>query len=162
MSIWHVSDYLNITLDDDYHLKGNVIFLNEEKDLSLPDILRAFYYRGKNGARFNQKLRSQIIESIFEMEESEELETTSSVFFREILNLPSNVGSTLYVMNELGVLGAYLPEFGEMVGFFQPGVYHCYTADEHTFIALINLENLSEKENLNFGEGMYFSNVGKK
>lgn len=147
-----VSDYLSINLDDDYQLKGNVIFLSDDKDLSLPDILRAFYYRGKNGARFNQMLRSQIIESIFEMEESEELETISSVFFREILNLPSNVGNTLYVMNELGVLGAYLPEFREMVGFFQPGVYHCYTADEHTLIALINLENLSEKEN-------YLSNI---
>jgi [protein-PII] uridylyltransferase len=35
-------------------------------------------------------------------------------------------------MNELGVLGAFMPEFGEMVGFFQAGVYHTYTSDEHT------------------------------
>jgi len=31
-----------------------------------------------------------------------------------------------------------------MVGYFQPGVYHCYTADEHTLIALNNLEKLYE------------------
>ncbi len=48
-------------------------------------------------------------------------------------------------MNELGVLSAFLPEFKELVGFFQPGVYHCYTADEHTLIALNSLENLDEK-----------------
>jgi [protein-PII] uridylyltransferase len=51
-------------------------------------------------------------------------------------------------MNELGVLGAFLPEFKDLVGFFQPGVYHCYTADEHTLIALNTIENLDNK-NLN-------------
>jgi [protein-PII] uridylyltransferase len=45
-------------------------------------------------------------------------------------------------MNELGVLGAFLPEFKDLIGFFQPGVYHCYTSDEHTLIALKNLEEL--------------------
>jgi len=48
-------------------------------------------------------------------------------------------------MNELGVLGAFLPEFKELIGFFQPGVYHCYTADEHTLIALNNLEKLTDE-----------------
>ncbi|MCK5457287.1 MAG: HD domain-containing protein, partial [Melioribacteraceae bacterium] len=70
----------------------------------------------------------------------------SSVFFREILKLPHNVGETLSVMNGLGVLGAFLPEFRELVGFFQPGVYHCYTADEHTLIAIQNLEKLSGQD----------------
>jgi len=46
------------------------------------------------------------------------------------------------------VLSVFLPEFKEIVGFFQPGVYHCYTADEHTLIALTNLENLSNDESL--------------
>jgi [protein-PII] uridylyltransferase len=48
-------------------------------------------------------------------------------------------------MNELGVLSAFLTEFKDLVGFFQPGVYHCYTADEHTIIALSNLEKLKDE-----------------
>lgn len=66
-------------------------------------------------------------------------------FFREILKFPRNVGATLSIMNELGVLGAFLPEFGDLNGFMQHGVYHCYTADEHTLITIKNLENFQIK-----------------
>ncbi len=141
-----ISEYLTVELDDTFVQKGNIIAVNEHKELSFSDILRAFYYRGKYNARFNQQLRSQITESVLEFEEEEFTENTSSVFFREILKLPGNVGTTLYVMNQLGVLGAYLPAFKELVGFFQPGVYHCYTADEHTLIAIENVEKLQEDE----------------
>ena len=68
----------------------------------------------------------------------------SSVFFREILKLPKNVGQTLSVMNELGVLSSFLPEFEDLIGFLQHGVYHCYTADEHTLITIKNVEMLEK------------------
>lgn len=141
-----ISEFLTIQLDDDFIQRGNVISISHARELSLSDILRAFYYRGKSEARFDQQLRSAITDKVFDYEEEQLDENTSSVFFREILKLPKNVGKTLSVMNELGVLGAYLPEFKEMVGFFQPGVYHCYTADEHTLIAIRNLEDLAEED----------------
>jgi [protein-PII] uridylyltransferase len=141
-----ISEYLTIDLDDDFVIRGDTISLNENRDINIQDIIRAFYYRGKNDARFDQQLRSLIIESAFDFEEEQFFENTSSVFFREILKLPKNVGKTLSVMNELGVLSAYLPEFKDMIGFFQPGVYHCYTADEHTLIAIQNIEKLSDDE----------------
>ncbi len=50
-------------------------------------------------------------------------------------------------MNEFGFLDILLPEFRNLNGFFQPGVYHCYTADEHTLIALQNVENLINEDN---------------
>lgn len=137
---------LIIKIDDDFSIKGNVISFTNNNPLSMPEILRAFFYRGLHDARFDKELRSQIIESVCNKNDLGNF-ADSSVFFREILCLPQNVGKTLYVMNELGVLGAYLPEFKDLVGFFQPGVYHCYTADEHTLIALINLENLQQEEN---------------
>lgn len=143
-----LSNYLSIHLDDDFSLKGNKIFLNHEKKLTLSSILRAFYYRGFYDARLEENLRAQIIETVVDHEETQALEPQSSVFFREILKLPKNVGKTLTVMNELGVLGAFLPEFKELVGYFQPGVYHCYTADEHTLIALNNVEKLSDEASL--------------
>jgi len=140
-----LSDYLLIQLDDDFSLKGNVIYKTSRTELSLSIILRAMYYRGLYDARFDEHLRSKIIEAIIDHEETQILEAKSSVFFREILKLPKNVGKTLATMNELGVLSAFLPEFKDLVGYFQPGVYHCYTADEHTIIALTTLEMLSEE-----------------
>ena len=143
-----ISDYLAIHLDDDFSLKGNIVFQTSSTELTLSVILRAFYYRGLYDARFDDQLRSKILEAVIDYEEDQIIEQKSSVFFREILKLPNNVGKTLSAMNELGVLSVFLPEFKEIVGFFQPGVYHCYTADEHTLIALTNLENLSNDESL--------------
>lgn len=142
-----ISDYLAIPLDDDFSIKGNVIYLVSDVELTMSVILRAFYYRGLHDARFDENLRSKIIEAVIDHEETHTLEHQSSVFFREILRLPKHVSKTLNAMNELGVLGAFLPEFKEMINFFQPGVYHCYTADEHTLVALSNLENLYYENN---------------
>jgi len=142
-----LSDYLLINLDDDFEIKGDILKFKSDRLLSISDIMRAFYYRCINDARFEQNLRSLIIESIHLIEETNPLEATSSVFFRELLNLPANVGKTLLAMSEFGFLDILLPEFRSLNGFFQPGVYHCYTADEHTLIALQNLENLSEEDN---------------
>lgn len=154
-----ISDYLSIPLDDDFSLKGNVIYQTSKTELTMSVILRAFYYRCLYDARFDDDLRSQIIEAVIDHEETKSLELQSSVFFREILKLPKNVSKTLFAMNELGVLGAFLPEFKEMINFFQPGVYHCYTADEHTLVALSNLENLNYENNF---LGRLFQSIKEK
>jgi len=138
-----ISDYLSIPLDEDFTIKGSVIYLANDIELTMSVIMRAFYYRCLHDGHFDEHLRSAIIEAVVDHEEIQNLEPASSVFFREILKLPKNVGKTLNIMNELGVLGTFLPEFRDLIGFFQPGVYHCYTADEHTLIALNNLENLA-------------------
>ncbi len=139
------SEILTVQLDDDFILRGNTVSYTGSEEITLPTIMRAFYYRGFYTARLDDALRSSIIEAVIDLNESSIFEPNSSAFFREILKLPKNVGKTLYAMNELGVLGAFLPEFKDLVGFFQPGVYHCYTADEHTLIALNNLENLENE-----------------
>lgn len=133
---------LDIILDDDFKLTGKTISRRSKDTLSLSDILRAHYYRGLYAARFDEKLRSDIIEMVESSEDIDTKEFASSVFFREIIKLPKNVGKTLSVMNELGVLGAFLPEFGDLSGFLQHGVYHCYTTDEHTLTTIKNVENL--------------------
>lgn len=142
-----LSDYLTINLDDDFEIKGDLLKFKNDRILSISDIMRAFYYRCLNDARFEQNLRSLIIESIHLIEETNPFEATSSVFFRELLKLPTKVGKTLMAMNEFSFLDILLPEFKNLNGFFQPGVYHCYTADEHTLIAIQNLENLSNEDN---------------
>ncbi|RMD49493.1 MAG: HD domain-containing protein, partial [Ignavibacteria bacterium] len=139
-----LSDYLTIELDEDFALKGGRIITKRKRLLSHSSLMRAFYYRGLHSARFDKEVRSLITESVLVLEEESKEEKYPTVFFREILKLPNNVADTLAAMNELGVLGLFLPEWKDLVGFYQPGVYHCYTADEHTLIALKNLEALGE------------------
>ncbi len=140
-----LSDYLNIKLDDDFFIKGKIISFTGNRTFTISEIMRAFYYRAANDAIFERSLRSRIIETVNLYENYEQTEIQSSVFFREILKLPANVGKTLSVMNEFGFLGIFLREFDELVGFFQKGIYHIYTADEHSLIALQNAEDLHSK-----------------
>jgi [protein-PII] uridylyltransferase len=137
-------DSLAIELDEDFILKGKTISLNSNRNFTLSDMLRAFYYRGFNNAQFDEKLRTLIIETVEREDIFRQNSTSSSVFFREILMLPRNVGQTLSRMNELGVLGAFMPEFKDLIGFLQHGVYHQYTADEHTLMTILNVEKLEK------------------
>ena len=59
-----------------------------------------------------------------------------------ILKRKTRVAETLRSMHQLGVLGAYLPEFSGLECLVQYDIYHIYTVDEHTLVALEDLESL--------------------
>jgi [protein-PII] uridylyltransferase len=56
----------------------------------------------------------------------------AAAIFLDLLLGNSNPERALRRMNETGVLGAFLPEFGEIVCLMQFNMYHHYTVDEHT------------------------------
>ncbi len=49
-------------------------------------------------------------------------------------------------MNQFGILGRYLPKFGEIVGRMQHDLFHAYTVDQHTLLVLRNLRRFLETE----------------
>ena len=66
--------------------------------------------------------------------------------FFKILKRKYHTARTLRSMHDLGVLGAYLPEFERLTCLVQYDIYHIYTVDEHTLVALENLEALGQQE----------------
>lgn len=66
--------------------------------------------------------------------------------FMEIIRQPKGVTHEFRRMNELDVLGAYLPEFGRIVGQMQHDLFHIYTVDEHTLFLVGNLRRFSCEE----------------
>jgi hypothetical protein len=56
--------------------------------------------------------------------------------FLDILTSERDPETTLRRMNEAGVLGRFIPEFGRLIGQTQFNMYHAYTVDEHTLMAL--------------------------
>ena len=56
--------------------------------------------------------------------------------FLDLLARGRKTQRTLELMNEAGVLGRFLPEFGHVVGQMQFNMYHSYTVDEHTLRAV--------------------------
>ncbi len=53
------------------------------------------------------------------------------------------VATTLREMHELGVLGRYLPEWGALTCLVQYDVYHKFSADQHSLLAVETLESLA-------------------
>ncbi len=51
--------------------------------------------------------------------------------FLDLLTSRSNPEGTLRRMNEAGVLGRFIPDFGHVVAMMQFNMYHHYTVDEH-------------------------------
>ena len=67
----------------------------------------------------------------------------AAALFRQILSAPRRVYRSLIVMDEIGLLGAYLPEFGKLVALWQNDMYHTYTVDVHSLFLVEQLRRLT-------------------
>ena len=63
--------------------------------------------------------------------------------FLDICRSWGRVAETLRQMHEVGFLGRYLPEWDALTCLVQYDVYHKFTADQHSLIAVENLETLA-------------------
>ena len=63
--------------------------------------------------------------------------------FMEIFRHGKGVTHILRRMNTYGVLAAYLPAFGKIVGQMQHDLFHVYTVDEHTLFVIRNLRRFT-------------------
>ncbi len=106
-------------------------------------LFEAFAYCAENDLDLDAPLRAAI-ERLAERITMDTGSSELSKLFGRILR-SKNVARTLHAMNDLGVLGKYIPEFGELVAFFQHNVYHYFTADEHTLLAVAKVEQLREQ-----------------
>jgi [protein-PII] uridylyltransferase len=60
----------------------------------------------------------------------------ANALFLQMLTSRKDPATTLRRMNEVGLLGRFLPEFGRIVAQMEHSLYHVYTVDEHTIRAL--------------------------
>jgi [protein-PII] uridylyltransferase len=65
--------------------------------------------------------------------------------FLRILQAP-HVSRALQYMNEMGILGRYLPAFGRIIGQMQHDLFHQYTVDQHILIVIANLHRFTLAE----------------
>jgi [protein-PII] uridylyltransferase len=112
---------------------------------SATDIFSLFCSFAETGIEFDFEMRDAIERNLDCIRPEDLTSPALAEYFRRILR-SQRVAETLRAMAETGVLGRYIPEFDALVAFFQHNVYHYYTADEHTLIAIANAERLSEAE----------------
>ncbi len=66
--------------------------------------------------------------------------------FMELLRQPHGITHQLRRMHRYGILAAYIPAFGNVVGQMQHDLFHVYTVDEHTLFVIRNLRRFTVPE----------------
>lgn len=105
------------------------------------NIVRLFHMADINGLEFHPDALKRVTRSLslidHDLRENEE----ANRLFLSILTSKRDPALILRRMNEAGVLGRFLPDFGKIVSMMQFNMYHHYTVDEHL---LRSVEVLSE------------------
>ncbi|QNA82716.1 [protein-PII] uridylyltransferase [Sphingomonas sp. So64.6b] len=70
----------------------------------------------------------------------------ANAFFLDVLTSPRDPETVLRWMNEAGVFGRFVPDFGRVVAQMQFDMYHHYTVDEHTIRAIGLLSKIEHGE----------------
>ncbi len=70
----------------------------------------------------------------------------ANALFLDVLTSPRDPETVLRWMNEAGVFGRFVPDFGRVVAQMQYDMYHHYTVDEHTIRAIGLLARIEKGE----------------
>jgi [protein-PII] uridylyltransferase len=82
--------------------------------------------------------------------------------FLDVCRSWGRVAQTFSEMHELGLLGRYLPEFGALTCLVQYDVYHRFSADQHSLLAVEHLEALAPGQSAESeGAALVFHEVEK-
>ena len=99
----------------------------ELRGMTAPTLRALYRARG----RINAKLRGDPL---------------ARLMFLHILQQPRGIVHEFRRMNQYGILGRYLPEFGRIVGQMQHDLFHVYTVDQHILMVVRNLRRFTQPE----------------
>jgi [protein-PII] uridylyltransferase len=95
------------------------------------NLIRIFRLAQRHGLAFHPEALRRATHSLKLIDKPLRENPEANLLFREILTSKTNAEIVLRRMNEAGVLGRFIPEFGHVVSMMQFNMYHHYTVDEH-------------------------------
>jgi len=95
------------------------------------NLLRIFHEADRNNLDFHPDALQLMTRSLRLIDENVRNDQTANALFLDILCSRHDPERVLRRMNETGVLGRFVPEFGKIVAMMQFNMYHHYTVDEH-------------------------------
>ncbi len=104
-------------------------------------LLGLFEFQSRHGLALNLETEAAVERSVSRLAGRKAVWTNAWRQFRRILVLP-HAAAALRAMHRLGVLDTLFPEFGAIDALVVRDLYHRYTVDEHTFLAIQNLHAL--------------------
>lgn len=110
-------------------------------------LIRVFADSQRHGVPISNATRRLVREHASLLEEERvRRDPTAARAFLDILSWKTGVFASLQEMHKLGVLGAYLPEFGNLLCMAQYDRTHLYTVDAHSLRGVLVLERLRQGE----------------
>ena len=100
------------------------------------NLIRSFLIAGRLDLLFHPDAIKEITRSLRLINHDLRNDKDANSWFLEILTSPRTVERILRQMNESGVLGKFVPDFGKIVALMQFNMYHHYTVDEHLIRAV--------------------------
>jgi [protein-PII] uridylyltransferase len=95
------------------------------------NLLRLFWFADKHGLEFHPDALKLLTRSLKLVDKTLRRDAEANRLFLDILTSDRNPELSLRRMNEAGLLGKLIPEFGRIVAMMQFSMYHHYTVDEH-------------------------------
>ncbi len=131
-------------LSNDFILDAGRLHFANHVDVRLQPVLAVelFAVAQQHGLDIHPRAQLAISRALPEIARQLPFEGRANRMFLQMMLSPKAPEVTLRRMNEMGVLGALIPEFGRITGMMQYDGYHTYTVDEHTLVAIGNLATI--------------------
>lgn len=105
-------------------------------------LMRVFLHAQQRGLRLHPDTARLIRQNLALVDRAFLADPHVRQTFLQILSQRGSVGATLRAMDEVGLLGKYVPEFGRLTCLVQHEFFHLYAADEHTLKCLEELDRI--------------------
>ncbi|MGH7113073.1 MAG: [protein-PII] uridylyltransferase, partial [Stellaceae bacterium] len=99
-------------------------------------LLRLFHVSQQSGLDIHPRALRRASQSLRLIDTRLREDANANRLFMEILTSRKDPETALRRMNEAGVFGRFIPDFGRVVAQMQYDMYHVYTVDEHTLFAI--------------------------
>ena len=106
-------------------------------------LMKAFWHSHRLGFELGVDVERAVEEALDLVDDGFRRSPEARELFLDICRNWGRVAQTLRQMHEVGFLGRYLPEWDALTCLVQYDVYHKFTADQHSLLAVENLEALA-------------------
>lgn len=115
-------------------------------------MIEAFLLSRPGGMSMSDNLKEAIKDNIAAVDRKTGLSKEAARIFLELIGKLDGLYETLDSMHKMRVLGKYLPEFGATTAMVQHDMYHKYTVDEHSLLAVKKVQELFDAGGMAYPE----------
>jgi [protein-PII] uridylyltransferase len=117
--------------------RGRLTVMDENAFARDPvNLIRIFHIADRRQLFIHPHALTLITRALHLIDDDLRADEEANRLFLDILTSPRHPDAVLRRMNEAGVLGAFMPDFGRIVAQMQFNMYHHFTVDEHLIRAI--------------------------